>query len=48
MLYKNETMVKLLSMMIWKTENLPNEFADLAKKIPRQNAERIVGLFLFT
>lgn len=48
-LHSSETMARLLSTIIWKTENLPNEFVDLAKQNPRQNVEgaRFVFLLFF-
>lgn len=49
LLQSSETMAKLLPAIIWKTENLPNEFIDLAKQNPRENVEgaRFVLLFCF-
>ena len=34
------------SVMIWKTENMPNELEALEKKVSRQNIYGVIYLFL--
>ena len=42
--YSRDTMAKLLSVIIWKTGNLPNDLVGLATELLRQ---KVKGVFSF-